>query len=481
VYNAKPSLITPDCRIPDAFVGKRWVFRDELETLARRWRTVIRDAAGEERPLIGAVVPNTRDGIALVLALSSFTFPLLLLPTDPHLWRSHPPIPAGTPIVLPPECAPLAAEVARIACVPVLIGAESAACEAADLPLLTTPGIVMFTSGSTGLPKPAYRTMRALTMAAMTRLNVLGMEAGEGIVTGVPLAHGQGLTLLLSSIMLGGAFAVLGPFDHRAALTTIALDAFSFWWATPHFADVLGRCVLTAPARAPRVCLMSSPLSSDVYERFVDRFGVPLRQSYSSSETGAVAVNAADADAVRPDSCGRPLPGVDMHIGDSPAGGVAPGEPGRIWIRSRWLMAGYGFPPSVEPFEPVDGWWPTRDHGRLTASGELMLSGRIDDCIRTRDGRVVNLAAVSDGLRDITGVRDAVALALDTSSGFSIGAVVECDSTVTSQHLRQKLAIVMPTWSLPRELALVASIPRLASGKPDRHACLAILGRASDA
>ena len=87
-------------------------------------------------------------------------------------------------------------------------------------------------------------------------------------------------------MLLGGPLGLLEPLDHRAALDALARPEFQCWRATPHFADVLGRCALTGPAVAPPVCILSSPISRSVFDAFVARFGVPLRQTYSSSETG---------------------------------------------------------------------------------------------------------------------------------------------------------------------------------------------------
>lgn len=134
-------------------------------------------------------------------------------------------------------------------------------------------------------------------------------------------------------------------------------------------------------------------------------------------------------------------------------------------------MAGYGFPPHVERPGDVDGWWPTQDLGRLRADGYLVLAGRLDDAIRTRENRVVNLTHVAANLRGITGVVDAVVVAIDTPSGRSFGAVVECHEGLTVAQLRRKLADMLPPWSWPRALELVPALPRLPNGKPDRQAC----------
>jgi acyl-CoA synthetase (AMP-forming)/AMP-acid ligase II len=433
------------------------------------------DALGRKGRLLAAVVPGTPEGVALFAALSSLPVPLVLLAPDPRAWPRAMAPPAGTLLVLPPSLAGLECDARALGYIPRTLAETGRSPRGSTLAPLQGPGVVLFTSGSTGPPRPVFRTTEALVSGAAARLDALGLGPGEGLIAGVSLAHGHGLTRLVSAMLLGGPFALLGPIDHRAALTTLAMPEFACWSATAHFADVLGRCALRGPARVPRICLLSSPISRAVFDAFLQRFGVPLRQNYSSSETGCVAVDASAAADVRPGTVGRPLAGVEVQIGDrgSPA---TSGEPGRIWVRSPWQMAGYGFSPLVERPDEVDGWWPTRDVGLLDADGRLTLAGRLDDCIRTREGRLVNLALVTSGLLELGGVRSAVALKLDGLSGPSFGAVVECDASISLATLRARISDALPPWWWPRKLVLVAALPRLPNGKPDRQACLAALG-----
>jgi acyl-coenzyme A synthetase/AMP-(fatty) acid ligase len=472
---SQPAVMIFDHRSPDVFAAKRWWSREEVDAKACRWRAEILSAFGDGPRPIAVVLPVSDDGVALFVALSACPSPVILLSPTASAWRSDPPIPRGTPLVLPSSLGSLESEARRIDCIPLVVSESGKPSGGPPMTTLQTPGIVHFTSGSTGLPKPVFRTMGALVAAASARLSALDMRSGDGILTSASLAHGQGLMMLLSAILLGGPLGLLGPVDHRSALATLAMPQFKFWWATPHFADALGRCRLTGTPVVPPICLVSSPITARVFSAFVGRFGVPLRQSYSTSETGAVAVNDAPPSAVSPQSVGRPLAGVEVRIGTHPDSARGPGESGRIWVRSPWQMSGYGFPPKLQRQSAVDGWWPTEDIGSLDAEGRLALHGRLDDCIRTREGRLVNLAAVAHWLREIEGVTDAVAVPLEGPIGYSFGAVVECRSTVSLTTLRRGLADALPEWSHPREMALVPLLPRLPNGKPDRRACRAIL------
>ena len=435
--------------MPRVLARGRWRSADELDAIARRWRAAAREAIGDEGRLLATAVPATPEGVAQFVALTSLPSPLILLVPDARAWRTEPALPAGTPVVLPPSLAHLAAEAKQLGLAPLTLPDEAGS-GAGDAPIipLQAPGVVIFTSGSTGLPRPVFRTMASLVAVSRARIEALDLSPGGGILMGVSPASGQGLNLLLASVLLGGALGLLEPLDHRAALDALARPEFQCWRATPHFVDVLGRCALPGPAIAPPVCILSSPISRSVFDTFVARFGVPLRQTYSSSETGLVALDDAPGPAVRPDTVGRPLAGVEVSIGDDPASPMAPGETGRIWVRSPWQMAGYGFPPRVERLGDVDGWWPTRDLGSLEADGHLTLAGRLDDCIRTRENRLVNLAAVAAVIRGIRGVTDAAVVPLVGPAGSTFGAVVQCDpdlaiTTVQTQRRGHASALVV--------------------------------------
>jgi long-chain acyl-CoA synthetase len=448
--------------------------------MARCWRTAALEALGDGHRLIASALPATPEGVALFVALTSLPSPVVLLGSDPRAWRTEPALPGGMLVVLPPSLAHLEPAVKELGLAPLALP-DGAAGHGRGAPLvpLQGPGIILFTSGSTGLPRPIFRPMGGLVAGLAARNRAFGLAPGAGILTGVALSSGQGATFLVASILLGGSLGLLEPIDHRAALQALAMPEFQCWRATPHFVDVIGRCSLTEPPVAPPVCILSSPISREVFGTFGERFGVPLRQAYSCTETGTVTYDDAPPSAVRPETVGRPLAGVAIRIGDHPAAPQPPGDVGRIWLRNGWQMAGYGFPPLVERPGDVDGWWPTRDVGSLEADGHLTLHGRIDDCIRTRENRLVNLAAVATTIRAVPGVTDVVVVPLESHAGATLGAVVQAGPEVAMTTLRASLADVLPPWSWPRAIELVRALPRLSNGKADRRACIALLGGGS--
>lgn len=467
---------------PRVYAGGRWWTSRQVAGLALSWQSALARLSLSERSPVAAVLPSSAAGVALFMALASRRATLVLLPPNPSTWPAARREFEAMPLVLLPESAALAEPARRLGFAPVLLAVDAvdAAGEAGDVPAalpLRAPDVVLFTSGSTGEAKAVVRTLSAQITGAVTRARALGLSGGEGCLIGVPLTSGQGVTMMLTAMHLQGALGLLSPVDHRGALAALALPDFAFWWATPHFADVLGRVALTRTPTVPRLCVTSSPISRDVFDRFVRRYGVPLRQLYSSTETGPVSADTSPAAAVRHGCVGRPLPGVAVRIGDRPdQPATTLGQVGQIWIRSPHLMTGYGIPPHVEPLKQVDGWWATQDLGRLDDVGRLWLEGRLDHCVRTRDGRLVNLAAVEARLRELPGVRGVAVVKTMSTGGATFAAVVELANEPTGPaHL--PLAD-LPEWARPRRIVPVPVLPTLPNGKVDRRACAALLEEA---
>ena len=462
-------------RAPDVFAqGRRWS-GEEVDAIARGWRAAVREhLAGDERP-IAVALPSTPEGVALLAAVTSLPPAVILLHPDVRAWRSEPAIPAGTPLILPPALAHLAAGGDKLGLVPHVLPEASTCAPGPPVDMFSGGGIVQFTSGSTGPPKPVFFPMPTFLAGPRNRVRSMGLEPGAGIAMSASPAYGQGLLYLATAVLLGGPLALLDPHDHRQALVTLAEPVLGCWRATRHFLEALTTCILTGPAVMPRLCVVGTPLPPTLHDAFGERFGVPLRQGYSSTETGPICLDVAPPERVQRDTVGTPLDGVEVRVGDDPTRPFGPERVGRIWVRSASRMAGYGFPACLERPGDVDGWWPTQDLGTLRADGYLVLAGRMDDAIRTRDNRTINLAHVAASLRQLAGARDAVVVPLDGTHGRSFGAVVECDEGVTAAILRAGLASVLPPWAWPSGIEPVPVLPRLPNGKPDRQACARLL------
>jgi fatty acid CoA ligase FadD36 len=426
--------------------------------------------------VVGAVIENSPDAIALLFAVSSLPTAVAVLPADPRAWRSDPPFPPGMPVVLSPASASLApqARAAGLRDVPL---AEPAA-TGPPPPFFTGTGLVAYTSGSTGAPRPVFHRHAKLLAQTATLAAVFQLPRGARIAASLPLsAHfGLGHAVLLAAY-LDGELGLLESFNHRSLLALFAAAPHDYWAGTPLMVDHLARAPLAdAPPRVPPICFVSSGrLPGPVYRRFTERFGVRPRLSYGRTECGLITAEAQPAPEPEPEAIGAPSPGVEVRCGDDPERPLPAEATGLVWIRAPWHMEGYGYPPSLSPPPRADGWWPTQDLGSLGADGRLRLLGRTDECFKTHAGYLVDPAAVADALRAAAGVADVVVVPVAGPDGPVIGAVVAALAGVGEVSVHARAAEVLPTWLRPAVLAIVPELPRLVGGKPDRQACIAML------
>jgi acyl-CoA synthetase (AMP-forming)/AMP-acid ligase II len=428
---------------------------------------------------------NHPDAVALFFALSSLPLPVVVLPADVRAWPSVPPVPTETPVFLPPQLHGLAGAGQALGLQTFAMSdARLPATTTRAVPFMATPGIVVFTSGSTGPPKPVYFLTRNLFLQLVAIAETCRLSRGAAIAGGLPLATPFGLVRnLLMAAFLGSTLGLLERFDHRSALKLFAAAPYAHWVGTPLMADMLTRAavsVLPRPSVPPSCHIGTGKLPERVFRAFLERFGVPLRPAYGLAEGGAVTVDMGRDDEIRPASVGRPVAGVEVRIGDDPLDPTPPGRPGRVWVRSPWYMEGYGFPPTLAPRESRGGWRPTQDIGILDEAGYLILTGRVDDCFKTSSGHLVNPGEITNALMSHPGVTDVVIMPVDGGvASVVIGALVEGDRALAPDALRAAAGRMLPQWLRPHVMAVTERLPRLPGGKADRAACRAILRFAS--
>ena len=466
------SLIPPSI----AFQGHRWG-RDELTAMAAGWHAPVLERLPRGTEAVAVVAKSHPETFALLFTLSALPVTVVLLHPEAATWRSAPPFPTVMPVFLSPATAGFAPALAQAGLAPVTLPAPHAGA-AAPPAFFTTPGFVIFTSGSTGTPKPGFRSTTGLFLTMRAIIETYGLRPGARIAGCLPLAtsFGLGQNFLLPAT-LDGHLGLIERFDHRSLLQLFAQDAYDYWPGTALMADLLVRAPLGGWAgRVPPICHISSGhVSEAVYRGFLERFGVPIRQSYGRTECSFITSDAGPAAEIRPETVGFPSPGVEIRCGDAPEAPAPPGEPGRIWIRSPWHSEGYGYPPRLEAIARPDGWCITEDLGRLGADGRLTLLGRVDDCFKTAGGYLVSATRVASAVRAHPGVIDAVAVPVQRRGAAVVGVVAAARNGITADDVFAQARAALPGWSQPAVVAVRGEIPALVTGKHDREACIRLL------
>jgi acyl-CoA synthetase (AMP-forming)/AMP-acid ligase II len=470
-------------RVPAVAFGDRLWPADEMTALAASRAVGARELLPPGATLTALPLANTPEAIALLFALSSLALPVIVYPPDPRAWRSAPPVPAGTPLFLPPGLGDLAPAAEAEGLRPfVLPSAKVGSASGEAVPFLACPGFVNFTSGSTGRPKPVYITTASFLRQTAAIVQVAALSARSAVACSLPLSthYGFGQALFVASL-LGSTLGVLERFEPRALLALFAARPYAYWAGTPLMVELLTRAPAPpAPVVVPPVCHISTgKVSPRVFRAFADRFGVRLRPNYGQTENGFITVDVAPPEQIRPECVGQAAPGIEVRIGDDPLDPYPPGRLGRVWFSSPWYMEGYGFPPDLAPRAGRAGWWPTADMGVLDETGYLTLAGRVDDCFKTATGYLVSPGEIAQALASHPAVVDVVVLPVAAGHGAVVGAMVERSAPVEARDLREAAARLLPPWLQPQLIVVTDRLPRLPGGKADRQACLARLREAS--
>jgi o-succinylbenzoate---CoA ligase len=321
------------------------------------------------------------------------------------------------------------------------------------------PALIIATSGSEGNPKAVRLSHAALAAAAAASATRIPLAPGDVWLNCLPLCHIGGLSIFWRCLISGAAILQHERFAADAVWADIAAGRASHVSLVPAMlAGLLDAAGDKAPPPTLRCALIGgAALSRPLWQR-ARAAGWPLFVSYGMSEMAAQVATLPPADDWNEGRVGRPLPGVELAIGDD----------GRIRLRGAQRMIGY----LGEPALSADEWLTTGDLGRLD-NGELTVFGRADDVL-VSGGLNIHPAEVEARLAACPGVRDAaVTGSPDPVWGDVVTALVvtSADEASIDDWCRQAL----PARLRPRRIVRVPALPRNAMGKIERQRLRAML------
>jgi|FLYL01.1.fsa_nt_gi O-succinylbenzoic acid--CoA ligase len=310
---------------------------------------------------------------------------------------------------------------------------------------------VMFTSGTSGPARGVRLTWGNLEASAAASALHLGNTAGDCWLAVLPLCHVGGLQVVFRSLRQGGRVYLMDGFDARRVAG--ALRSVSLASLVP---TMLVRILDADPGPYPslRAALVGGgPTDVGLLARAA-RVGFPLLTTYGMTETCSQVATAPLEEAGRADQRLVPLSGAQVRIGGS----------GLIEVRGPMVSPGYLDGPSLGP----DGWFPTRDRGRLDPEGRLHVLGRIDDIVVT-GGENVDPGEVERAVMQLPGVEEAAVVGVpDPEWGEVLVAVYV--GTADPREIRSGLRGRLAGHQIPRRWVKVDELPRSTLEKVDRAA-----------
>ncbi|MFR0354687.1 acyl-CoA synthetase [Streptomyces sediminimaris] len=395
----------------------------------------------------------TGDDLAYIVGQSGCA----LVMTDPALAGRLPEGVAVLPLRDADDCL-----LARQAAAPAHDGSEP---RAEDLVQL------LYTSGTTALPKGAMMTHRALVHEYLSAITALDLGAGDRPVHSLPLYHSAQMhVFLLPYLAVGATNIILDAPDGDRLFDLIEAGRVDSLFAPPtvwiglsNRPDFATRDLSGLRKAYYGASIMPVPVLERLRERLP---GLGFFNCFGQSEIGPLAtVLAPDEHQGRMDSCGRPVLFVDARVVDEDGKDVPDGTPGEIVYRSPQLCEGYWDKPEETAAAFRDGWFRSGDLAVRDADGYYTIVDRVKDVINS-GGVLVASRQVEDALYTHERVAEVAVVGLPDERWIeAVTAVVVPRGEVTEEeliaHVREKLA----HFKAPKRVEFVDELPRNASGK----------------
>jgi fatty-acyl-CoA synthase len=325
---------------------------------------------------------------------------------------------------------------------------------------------VILTSGTTGAPKGASRTLDRIEPAAAF-LSAIPLRARETTVIACPLFHTWGLSHLGMSLLLQSTVVMSRKFDPEETLKLIQDQHASALVVVPvmlqrmlDLDDDVRQRYDTSSLRV--VATSGSSLRGELSTSFMDSFGDVIYNLYGSTEV-AYATVAGPADLrAAPGTAGRPVMGTTLRLLDQDGNEVPTGEVGRIFVGNPMLFDGYT---GGGDKDRIDGLVSSGDLGRFDDAGRLFVEGRDDEMI-VSGGENVFPAEVEDLLAEHPDIVEAAVIGVDDDRmGQRLKAFVVTSGTLDEEAVKDHVKRHLASYKVPRDVVFLDELPRNATGK----------------
>jgi acyl-CoA synthetase (AMP-forming)/AMP-acid ligase II len=340
------------------------------------------------------------------------------------------------------------------------------------------PAYILYTSGTTGIPKGATLTHR--NMLSAMRGNIIGQEmVPENIFLLVaPLFHIAPLQILLAFLYRGCTCVLTPQFDPQVTMELAQRERITNIFLVPRMLNV----IVNHPelSRYDLSCLSTiayggAPTPPEVLRKFLDKWGSIFLQVYGASEAGLITVlrkhehmiNDKDGQPKYLNSCGREIIDVQIKVINNEGSEVNPGEVGEILVKSESVMQGYWQLPEETSECIKDGWFHTGDMGILNEDRYLFHIDRKKHMIIS-GGENIYPAEVENVLHMMPGILEAAVIGVpDEKWGETVKAVVVLKEghSLNEREVIEFCKMNLAGYKKPTSVDFVQELPRNAAGK----------------
>ncbi|MGV3774300.1 MAG: AMP-binding protein [Verrucomicrobiales bacterium] len=337
--------------------------------------------------------------------------------------------------------------------------------------------VILFTSGSEGVPKGVELTHRNILANIRQMLAVTDLEDGDRVFNCLPLFHSFGLTVGLLLGLVRGMYIFIYPSPlHYRVVPTAFYDRFcTVFLSTNTFLNGYGRKAHPYDFRSMRYLFAAAEkLQEATANLWSQKFGVRILEGYGATEC-APCVSVNTPLTPRHASVGKIMPGMEWRL--EKVEGVEEG--GRLHVRGPNVMKGYLNKDANAEFLKQGGWYDTGDIVYIDEDGYFHIRGRLKRFAKV-SGEMVSLTAVEDALAGAFpefGLRCQIAVIArpDEEKGEALIAATN-EPKLTLEQIRTAIkAKGLPNLWVPREVKFVQEIPKLGTGKTNHRELQRIL------
>ncbi len=341
----------------------------------------------------------------------------------------------------------------------------------------TAPSGLCFTSGTTGAPKGVTYTHRSsfLHTLRLLQADVMALTAADAVLAVVPMFHANAWGLPFAAPACGARLVLPGRHADGASLArliaaegvTVAAGVPTVWLGLVEHLEATGGAVPSLE----RILVGGAPMPPALMKRIERVLGATVQTSGGMTELSPLGTMAAPDDPARSAAAsGRPAIGVDLRIADSDGRPLAEqrGGEGRLQVRGAAVVDRYFG--EAQPATDADGWFDTGDLARLDAAGNLFITGRSKDLIKSGGEWInpVEIETVVGALPQVSLV--AVIGRADAKWGERPILLVETpdDGAISDEELLAPLRGRVAPWWIPDAVIRLANMPLAPTGKIDK-------------
>lgn len=334
---------------------------------------------------------------------------------------------------------------------------------------------ILYTSGTTGVPKGSITTHGMNFWNAVNCIGVAALSPQTVLLCILPLFHAAGLNIYANpTFYAGGTVAITRRFDAGETLQFLAdpaLGVTHLHGVPAHYQSMASAPNFAAAdlSRLAGAFVGAAPVPIALLETW-QRKGVVLRQNYGMTEAGPLILNLEAADALRKaGSAGKPVMHIETRVvTDAGVHDTAPGKVGELWVRGPALTPGYWNQPEATRAAFVEGgWFRTGDAVRIDEEGFVTIVDRWKD-MYVSGGENVYPAEVENVLYRHPAVAEAAVIGVPDPRWGEVGCAVivrRNGVTVTEADLLAHCGGALARYKVPRSVIFTEALPRNAVGK----------------